>query len=250
MRKTVILAPADERSPLTSLCPASRIARYTARMNTGPTHMRTLSQTKLRPRKCRNEDCRQWFRPSSTLDRACSPACEQAIRDAKVEKDTARAMAHVNRQRREREKAERAEHRARKARLKSVGALASEAANAVQVWVRIRDEGRPCISCGAAYPTEAGHLIHAGTKYRASPLRFDERNINLQCHRCNRHESGAEHGYRLGLVARYGQARLDEIDALKRAVDRGEVPPLGKDELIALAREYRRRARAAKANRE
>lgn len=91
---------------------------------------------------------------------------------------------------------------------------------AVNRYVRLRDKGKPCISCGR-YEHEfssdslrgsvwdAGHFKTVG----AHPeLRFDLRNINGQCRSCNGFEGGRVADQERGIVARFGQARLDWLD--------------------------------------
>jgi hypothetical protein len=82
----------------------------------------------------------------------------------------------------------------------------------VNQWVvHVRDEDKPCCTCGTTnqfIKYDCGHLRTRG----ASPAtRFLLSNMNRQCVRCNMYESGrvAEHkGY---VVATYGQETLDFI---------------------------------------
>lgn len=71
-------------------------------------------------------------------------------------------------------------------------------------FVRLRDEGKGCISCGATV-TEAGHYRSQG---HYSSLRFNEMNTNGQCTRCNCFLHGNLIEYRKGLVKRYGEERV------------------------------------------
>lgn len=45
----------------------------------------------------------------------------------------------------------------------------------------------------------------------SSALRYDERNINFQCHFCNRFKHGNTHNYYVGMVKKYGQETVDEL---------------------------------------
>ena len=71
-------------------------------------------------------------------------------------------------------------------------------------YVRLRDAGKPCISCGRTYARmDCGHYYGRG----AYPhLKYDEMNVHLQCRRCNM--QGNAQGFRLGLIDRYGVAAL------------------------------------------
>lgn len=174
-----------------------------------------------RPRKC--AWCSERFTPRQMGQRACSPLC---------------ALAHT------RADAARKAHRA--APTKKHRNLSGECAltqRYVNQYIGIRDSGKPCISCGAPNPTEAGHRFPIGSKYRTSRFRFDERQIHLQCHKCNHHMSGNTAGYDEGLLERYGRAYLDAILDAKSYVDTGQEPRLTKSECKEIAADFRRRVR-------
>lgn len=46
--------------------------------------------------------------------------------------------------------------------------------------------------------------------------RFDEMNCNAQCRKCNRFMEGNMQGYRLGLIAKYGEQRVLLLEAKKK----------------------------------
>ncbi len=115
-------------------------------------------------------------------------------------------------------KKERKEHKARKEALKSRGDHAKDAQAEVNKFIRTRDKGKPCISCGnmpnsGAYVGGGG--IHAG-HYRsvgACPeLRYCEDNIHIQCVNCNVHNSGNAIDYRIGLINKIGLERVEWIE--------------------------------------
>lgn len=151
-----------------------------------------------KPKKCRQ--CRAWFQPRSSFARACSPEC--AVADAKEQ----------------REKRERKERRARKQALKSKSQHAKEAQSAFNAYIRERDRGKPCISCGATeqqtdYLKISGWVASHYRSVGACPeLRFDELNVHLACVRCNSHLSGNIVEYRLGLIERCGQNVVDYLE--------------------------------------
>ena len=82
-------------------------------------------------------------------------------------------------------------------------------------YIRKRDEGKPCISCGTPYKSDfdAGHFYPAG-KY--SNLKFNEFNINGQCIKCNRFNNGNESDYRLNLPLRIGEDNFKKINDLAK----------------------------------
>jgi hypothetical protein len=78
-------------------------------------------------------------------------------------------------------------------------------------YIHLRDAGKPCISCGATLSgrADAGHYISAGS---CTALRFDERNIHLQCVRCNMFLSGNLREYREGLIRKIGIEQVLELE--------------------------------------
>lgn len=94
---------------------------------------------------------------------------------------------------------------------KSVSKLKKKLWTIVSKYIRLRDcllttntryEGL-CISCGVKKNIEnadAGHFVSRTDK----ALCYDERDIHLQCKRCNGYLKGNFAGYYNGLKARYG----------------------------------------------
>ncbi len=83
------------------------------------------------------------------------------------------------------------------------------AQSAVNAYVRARDEGKPCISCGEMKPLQAGHYWSVGAR---PELRFDAANIYGQCHRCNIDLAGNREAFRAGIVDRLGSELADDLD--------------------------------------
>ena len=133
----------------------------------------------------------------SSFHRECSSACVVVVEKLKQQK-----------------KADK-DHKARKAEF-YINDLKTRREAAVywfNRFIRLRDAGNGCTSCGNANPSikyDAGHYVPAG---RCSALRFNEYNVNLQCSVvCNQHMSGNRSAYRIGLIAKYGQEVVDFLD--------------------------------------
>lgn len=77
--------------------------------------------------------------------------------------------------------------------------------------IRKRDEGHTCISCESPLANQAGHYFSVAT---CSILRFHPVNINLQCAGCNCWKHGNQAFYRIGLVAKWGEQTVNEIERL------------------------------------
>lgn len=88
--------------------------------------------------------------------------------------------------------------------------LKAKAQKVFNAWIRKRDEGFPCISCGTGKPEHAGHYFSAGHN---SKLRFDERNCARQCIRCNYFLHGNQTGYRKGLINRIGIEAVEQLES-------------------------------------
>ena len=70
-----------------------------------------------------------------------------------------------------------------------------------------------CATCGAVkswYLMDAGHFISRGAG-GVSGVYFDERNVNLQCKRCNAFEQGAYAKYEKYIIKCYGYKGLAEL---------------------------------------
>ena len=90
--------------------------------------------------------------------------------------------------------------------------LLKKAEKVVNTWIRKRDEGGKCISCDNP-GTQAGHYFPVGGH---SALRFDERNINLQCSGCNLYKHGNQAHYRIGLVEKIGEDQVIELELIAK----------------------------------
>ena len=86
---------------------------------------------------------------------------------------------------------------------------------AVHKFVRERDKGKPCVSCGKPYESsfQAGHLF---SRKQYNGLRFDLSNVNGQCEYCNLRLEGNVAEYTLRLPDRIGQERFDKLIKLAR----------------------------------
>jgi hypothetical protein len=75
-------------------------------------------------------------------------------------------------------------------------------------FIRERDKEMGCISCGGKVE-QAGHFYSAGHN---AGLRFNEKNVNGQCVRCNHFLSGNLNEYRKRLIERIGLTEVQKLD--------------------------------------
>jgi len=149
----------------------------------------------VKEKKCKQ--CGEPFLPFTTMANVCSIPCAIKFSDAKREKQRKTETRKMRREFNEKDKTYQLKR-------------AQEAFNA---FIRERDKGQPCISCGTTDPAlcyDAGHYRTTG----AHPeLRFEEDNCFRQCHyNCNINRSGNIVDYRIGLLARIGAERLEWLE--------------------------------------
>lgn len=83
-------------------------------------------------------------------------------------------------------------------------------------WIRKRDTLKggvfKCISCSDIKPTSQMHAGHFHSAGHNKSIRWDERNVNGQCVRCNYHLHGNPLAYKAGMIAKYGKKVVDELE--------------------------------------
>ncbi|MEN5306807.1 recombination protein NinG [Chryseobacterium cucumeris] len=131
--------------------------------------------------------CGEDFMPFKTTEKVCSLTCALAYAKSDVDKKNAKAW--------------RKEKKIRKEKLKTASDWLQDLQKVFNEFIRISQKGSKCISCTNNEPTDAGHYRSVG----AHPeLRFEEKNVNLQCRKCNGYWGGNLIEYRKGLVKKYG----------------------------------------------
>lgn len=142
-------------------------------------------------KKCKN--CSTMFEPFKPMMPCCSPIC---AREYEFARDRAK-------------QAKKAQEKASK--LPSMPEQLAKTQKACNWYVRERDYGLPCISCGSV--TGALHAGHYLGRAARPDRRFDaDRNIHGQCQRCNEQYSGNRAGYRPALVERIGLAAVEALE--------------------------------------
>ena len=96
-------------------------------------------------------------------------------------------------------------------KLKSIPKLTKDAQQVFNKYIRTRDHGMNCISCGSDKANQAGHWISVK---QSSALRFNEWNVNLQCAGCNLYLHGNQVMYRVGLVKKIGEKAVAELESM------------------------------------
>ena len=112
----------------------------------------------------------------------------------------------------------------------------------VHTMIRLRDEGKPCISCGCQWSKDfhAGHCFASGDYFS---IRFDFDNIHGQCIGCNLMKDGNESSYHLRLPKRIGNERYQKL-VDSAANDKKQAKHWTKDELTDIRKEARLKIKA------
>lgn len=164
--------------------------------------------------------CREKFAPVRPLQVACSIEC--AIRHTQNLKA----------------KRERKEHRERKAKLKSRADYAREAQTAINAYVRARDAGLGCVSCGRPATWDGQwHASHFRSVGAAPSVRFNLWNIHKACSICNNWKSGNLAEYTPRLIAKIGAEKVEWLYS-QNAPKKYDIPYLQR-----LARVFRKKTK-------
>jgi hypothetical protein len=94
--------------------------------------------------------------------------------------------------------------------LKTTTDWLKEAQKVFNTFVRLRDQGKPCVSCGGSLGEkyDAGHYFSMGGH---KAVTFNEDNVHAQCVTCNRYKHGNLLEYQIGIEKRIGPERLLEL---------------------------------------
>ena len=148
----------------------------------------------IKPKKC--AVCKEAFQQFQTLQRVCGVKCAAELARGKREKKEREITKEKKRLIRETDRS----HWIKKAQI------------VFNAWIRERDKGLPCISCGVPDgqgKRNAGHYRPAGLH---TALRFEPKNCHGQCERCNTSLSGNLIEYRKGLIKKIG---IDAVESLE-----------------------------------
>lgn len=183
----------------------------------------TLSRA-LKPKKCRH--CAEVFTPQRMGQIACGYQCALAITRLQQTRELKRKRLEQSR-----------ELRARKEAIKPRSKWVQETQVEFNKYIRARDAGLPCISCGTSQgQMQAGHYKPTGSH---PELRFSELNCHAQCSTCNNYKSGNLTQYRIGLIARIGLPLVEFLEGAHKPLK------LTIDELKALKAYYKQRTKEA-----
>lgn len=156
-------------------------------------------------RKC--EECPEMFTPPANrpFQKVCSIGC--AVTNARKKQEKKQAK-EVEKQEKERRK----ETKELKKSIMTHGDWLKLLQKVFNTYIRIRDKGEGCISCGTTDKVDydAGHFWPAGNY---SFLRFHPDNVHKQCSmNCNKQKHGNVGEYRIRLIEKIGPERVQYLD--------------------------------------
>ena len=122
---------------------------------------------------------------------------------------------------------------------KSLPKLKKELQDGFNLFVRLRDKDKPCISCGCFKPLQAGHFFPVGAY---DGLRYDEDNCHGEDAGCNCFDNSHLESYKKNLILKIGQSAFDAL--VERAEDYKRVGwKWSKCELTGMIKYYKSKVR-------
>lgn len=164
-------------------------------------------------RKCKV--CSAWFMPAYANIRWCCPEHGTIYALELRAKEKVKAEAKRIKSQHEAEKEGRKRRQAKRIELKTKSQWRKEAQAAFNKYVRLRDEGLPCISCGRLPEQKYGGSMDCGhyrSRGAAAHLAFNLHNTAGQCVFCNRNQSGAQKEFEQGLIERIGAEKVEALN--------------------------------------
>lgn len=175
--------------------------------------------------------CKCQYNKTRSFQKVCGPECAQVhVRELSAKKQA-------------KEKAvERKVVREKLDAMRTKPQLVKLAQTAFNAFVRARDAGKPCISCGKPASDEVNKIdaSHYRSVGSAPHMRFVEENCHASCKHCNQFLAGNHVEYRKGLIERIGLHSVERIEADQT------LRKYTKEGLLEIARHYKAEAKKLK----
>jgi hypothetical protein len=152
---------------------------------------KATTQTKI-PKMKVCKVCKEKFTPARPLQMLCSVRCSYKYVEILQQKKA------------------KAEKKDGYEKLKSHSDYVQELQKVFNEFIRLRDKGKPCISCGTM--TGQVHAGHYRTTKACPELRFCEIQVWRQCATCNNFLSGNILNYRKELINRIGIEKVEWVE--------------------------------------
>lgn len=169
-------------------------------------------------RKCKV--CSAWFIPAYDNIRWCCPEHGAIYAIELRTKEKVKAEAKRIKDKHSAEKEGRQRRKVKRESFKTKAQWDKEAQSAFNRYIRMRDEGKECVSCGNPLIGKSNYLTgsaidasHYRSRGAASHLKFNTFNVHSACTRCNRQLSGNAVEYRIRLIERIGLERVERLES-------------------------------------
>jgi len=199
---------------------------------------------KCKPKKC--SECKTVFQPDNSLMVVCGYKCAL---NRVIRKNKEKAARTIKQE----AKVQRKAHTRAKIALKTKATWLKECQTAFNAYVRERDKGDNCISCGKSIAElkinhyivmVCGHFLSVGAH---GELRFNPLNAHLQCTRCNggagkygnfnNKELTVTQNYRVNLINKIGQDKVDWLEGEQ------QIQHLSIDDIIEIKQHFKEQLR-------
>ena len=155
-------------------------------------------------------------------------------------------MEHVLKQREKQAKQRETVDKAikQKKERESLATLRNNVKNVCHQYIRLRDTGKPCVSCGGEWSNDhqAGHWYKAELY---SSIRYDERNIHNQCKKCNLFLDGNHERYTERVHSRIGEHGKAAVQKAAAKYKQGAFK-WEREKLVAIRTYYREKIKSLK----
>ena len=175
--------------------------------------------------------CREVFKPKYFNQKTClNPACivewSKKVREQQAQKEWKQKKIQL------------------KAEVIRIPQLITEAKKIAQLYARLRDKDKPCISCGTTYTQQwdGGHYMKAEIY---SGVKLNEINIHKQCCYCNDRLNGNLIFYRKNLIIKIG---IEQVEQLEEEAVRTRKKKWNRDELFGIIEHYKIKIKDIKEN--
>ena len=145
-----------------------------------------------------------WKSHSNSMSKTCSPYCERKHR------------ANLNAISKEKVKVKKEKAKTKKALSRS--AIIKEADRVSSLYIKQRDIGNSCITCGAEW-SETHQNWHFASR-RHLNTRWLDKNQHSQCPKCNCWWAGEQFLYSLAIDKLYGQGTANQIMRLAQSTEK------------------------------
>lgn len=156
----------------------------------------TKQQQTKKPKQKKCKQCGEYFLPDRPMQSCCGIPC--SIEYAKAQK--------IKRDGTDKRKELKAFSD------KDVPTLKRLAQTVFNKYIRERDKGKLCVSCGCVVKEGMAHASHYKPVGGHSYLRFDESNVHVSCSRCNVFRAGNLSEYRVRILDRISIEDLERLE--------------------------------------